>query len=99
MNWLSFTTQVLAFVILVCAAMLASFFSRGRADPVMNALFLFFATFTALYAGINIAEVLVNVSMVDPEYAMFRGLVFRSGVAAAFVWLTYALHSNGGGHG
>ena len=84
--------QVLTLTTAVSLAFIALFFRAGLHEDVTRALAIFFLVNAGLWGGIFLAEVVFDVSRLDPDYLKWRAVIFRGALTASSVWLLYALH-------
>ena len=91
MTYLQQLAALSTIVGIVCYALLAQFLSRHLNDRLLRAMFVFFLIQGAVFSAFFVLEVMMNISVVDPIYGMWRPVIFRSLQSGAALWLLWVL--------
>ena len=75
----------------ICYALLANFLSRQLYDPILRAMFIFFLIQAIVFGAFFVMEIVMNVSVIDPVYGIWRPAIFRSLQSVAALWLLWVL--------
>ena len=91
MDYLPIITQLSTLAVTMAFVSVAWFFHRGRADRIMNALFLFFATSAVVFGSMFITEGVFNISVSEQLYGKLRPIMVRGVMAITALWLVWQL--------